>query len=127
MSERELAFAEAMAMNPSEVEFCYEPGPCGANWSPLAAGMDQSLHGMRHAKFRRARPRVRPKRTRVQKMALALCGELEAPPVVVDAAKRYEEAVLAVCEYLRDDSKNRASYHRDVTADDIEREFLEPR
>lgn len=38
-----------------------------------------------------------------------------------------EEVIRAVCRYLHDDSKNRASHHRDVVADDVEREFLVPR
>jgi hypothetical protein len=125
MSDETLAFAEAMAMDPSEVEFCYEPGPTGANWSPLAAGMDQSLHGMRHARFRRALPR----RSRVEEMAGV--GETH---IGIDTGKRAEFAgrvVNAVCEFLRKEKIGVRAAIGPCGPESawaaIEREFLEPR
>jgi hypothetical protein len=103
----ELTFAEAMALDPSEVEVCFAD-----NWYPLRGIADShTLATFRCAKFRRAKP----KRSRVQEMA----GVSEYDHRLMASTIR------AVCEWLR--SKQTDLHEFKDVAPYIEREFLEPR
>lgn len=113
-----LTFAEAMALDPSEVE--YHAGIEGNSDRWLSVADNQGrypLSAFRDAKFRRSRP----KRSRVEEMA-----DGKATKGCVDCgydimlASAYKEAILAVCEFVA------GKYDADVDYD-IRREFLEKR
>ncbi len=110
-----LTFAEAMGMDPSEVEVSFPDG----GFVALDKYKHSSLSLLRLSSFRR----VRPKRSRVQEMmdrvskndSVAWCSYRNG----------LTEGVLAVCEYLR---KHPTQAHRGhAISCDIEREFLEPK
>ncbi len=108
----ELSFAEAMALDPSEVEVWAKGG-----WEPLHRRPDYPtgdwvLSFLRQAKFRRAKP----KRSRVQELAIAMEGADDVH--AKERAECYREAIRAVCEYMRP--------RFDGAAYLVERHFLEP-
>jgi hypothetical protein len=99
----ELTFAEAMALDPSEVEVLGEV----YGWQLLATDLSHwSLDYLRTAKFRRAKP----KRSRVQEMA---------SNEDLGRAELVAMAIRAVCEYMRP--------RFDGAAYLVEREFLDTR
>lgn len=110
-----LTFAEAMALDPSEVEV---DADANGDWKLLADFLGYTLLRLRkYAKFRRSRP----KRSRVQEMA----EEYRKGPGSRPFEGLVEATIRSVCEYLR---KSDSTKHCPrVSADDIEREFLEPR
>ena len=122
----ELTFAEAMALDPSEVEV-HMLRSRGPQWERLSVGlMDElTLADALKCHFRRARPG----KSRVQEMA-----ERGVEPT---PGKSYVEtiatiAVRAVCEYMRTHVYCTRAPHRQPldggdVAKDIEREFLEPK
>lgn len=110
---RELTFAEAMALDPSDVEF-----NDGVLWRRLADNGEYSIDYLRMHRFRRARP----KRSRVQEMAARKWPRAASDIVLVDEQAR-EEAMRAVCHYLRTTSPHPSLHY----AREVEREFLEPR
>jgi hypothetical protein len=102
-----LTFAEAMAMDPSEVEASW-----GSVWMTVDKCADSgTLADFRCAKFRRAKP----KRSRVQEMEFETVYERTAA----------EYAIRAVCEWLGSDQGPDSVDAMTVRA--IEREFLVPR
>ncbi len=115
----ELTFAEAMALDPSEVEALgTEDG-----WQRLSDDLGHwTLDYLRTARFRRARPR----QSRVQEMAERFYADTPAGALLADyTGSAMKEAVRAVCAQLR---KEGAYYSSDaVTAERLEREFLVPR
>lgn len=114
---RELTFAEAMALDPSEVEFMVIGGP---QWRNLFETADTfTLAHFRCAKFRRSRP----KRSRVEEMAEHVDGRKDE--YTRYAAYDMERAIRAVCEYLRSWSGWKSD-GADI-AKGVENHFLEPR
>jgi hypothetical protein len=115
----ELTFAEAMALDPSDVEVQHDVDK--HRWLPLSEHLtDMTLRYLRQRTFRRAKP----KRSRVQEMGEALLkeGKLGVYGSLVDESM--VAAIRAVCEWMR---RRGAIGLLDVVASDIEREFLEPR
>ena len=112
----DLTFAEAMALDPSEVEYRLR-GVVGAVWVPFC--VDMPVRELRsNWEFRRARPR----RSRVQEMAEAPAGG-----TLGEVRATFGEAIVrAVCEYIRETPRGYKDHDAQV-ARDIEREFLEPR
>ena len=103
MSDESISFAEAMALDPLDVEWLT---PDGETWLPLRGQESQlSVKWATGTSWRRARPRL----TRVQEMANGAPGYLRGA----------EEAIRAVCEYLRREPG--------AGADDIARHFLAPK
>jgi hypothetical protein len=102
-----LTFAEAMALDPSEVEGEYPGG--GVPWQLLTVLEGCTVKFLRTCTFRRARP----KRSRVQE----LCEQA----VMESGVSVGTRAIRAVCEYLR----KQGGYG--PAPDDIEHEFLVPR
>ena len=115
-SPSNLTFAEAMALDPSEVEYRLRGERCV--WIPFC--VDMPVRELRsNWEFRRARPR----RSRVQEMA---DRGVEPTP-----GKSYVEtiatiAIRSVCEYIRETPRGYKDHDAQVAAS-IEREFLEPR
>jgi hypothetical protein len=109
-----LTFAEAMALDPSDVEF---KGLGHDRTSLYPWQQNYGLARWREAQFRRARPR----RSRVQEMAETFRDS--------DSPKSYDVAmatsIRAVCEYLR--TQNTFAGSPGGFAAGIEREFLEVR
>ena len=107
-----LTFAEAMALDPSEVEW-----KINCDW--LRLGTDVTLGELRVASFRRL---SRPRKSRVQEMAEEKRAT-HTPALFVETAVKYmTDAIRVVCEYLRNETGAGGCYARD-----IERHFLEPR
>ena len=123
MSE-ELTFAEAMALDPSEVE-TYHHGT--GKWVSLRTAELQTVATMRKCEFRLVGSSwelPKPKRSRVQEMA----EETEA--VICDPRWTPKQAWMihaigAVCKFFRDEPGTNSL--TEETARCIEREFLEPR
>lgn len=110
-----LTFAEAMALDPSEVEFTT---PTGGNWMRLDGYLGCSLEHMRLNRFRRSRP----KRSVIEKMADAKVeGDVTISERLCFKAG-LETAIRAVCEWLRD-----GTVEDEGRATRIERHFLEKR
>lgn len=113
----ELTFVEAMALDPGEVEVDMRDEK---GWVRLRDHSDRSVAHMRMKRYRRSRPRP----TRLQ--------ELVAKEINADRRTNTEfealgiKVVQAVCEYLRERVRTSPPSGPHF-ADDIEREFLEPR
>jgi hypothetical protein len=110
-----LTFAEAMALDPSEVEVMCK----GGSFVLLSDDpMHWTLTYLRHARFRRAKP----KRSRVQEMAetYGIDGEWRR-----SYGRGAEAAIRAACEYLR--NQGLSEWSGKQFAGDVEREFLVPR
>ena len=107
-----LPFAEAMALDPSDVEYT----AYGLRWDSLATFDNHrwTWNELKLLRFRRARPR----RSRVQEMAENFAN---------GAGEQYMIVIIrAVCEYLR----TACQHGEDSSAEYakvIEREFLEER
>lgn len=116
----QLTFAEAMALDPGEVEVRWAVD--SDDWYRMdAAAVDHAmLKRLRGAYYRRARP----KRSRVQEMADNRFGA-GSHENYVDAKARSETA-LAICAWLRED-KNNSCVTPHMIADFVEHEFLRPR
>ncbi len=114
-----LTFAEAMALDPSEVEVRWAVD--SDVWYRMdAAGVEQATLGrLRGAHFRRSRP----KRSRVQEMAN---GKFDFGRIETQEQVWMTYAIRAVCEFVRS-LKLGYRDHDDEVAGRIEREFLEPR
>jgi hypothetical protein len=114
MSDGSLTLAEAIALDPGEVECRFDHQWWLLGDPRVAASL--TLRDLRIAKFRRAKPRP----SRVQEMAATygIDGEWR---------RSYErgaaEAIRAACEWLR--AESRLGFERNPDA--IEREFLESR
>ena len=106
-----LTFAEAMALDPSDVEW-----HDGVLWRSLEGNGEYTLDFLRKVKFRHARPR----RSRLEEMATQY--RESRGPSSVEAI--IELAIRAVCKYLRTEVIGAPRF---IAACDIEREFLEPR
>jgi hypothetical protein len=109
-----VTFAEAMALDPSDVEVMDKHG----EWVPLERpnhpGGEFLLSWLRKAQLRR---RVRPRRSRVQEMADVMTGD---SGTISDYRARFgEQLIRAVCAYL-------LATGFPPLATDIEREFLGP-
>jgi hypothetical protein len=112
-----LTFAEAMALDPSEVEVKHR-----GEWGPLERPNSPSgeffLSWLRTAEFRK---KARPMRSRVQEMAAVMTGDSGTIP---DYRARFgEQLIRAVCAYLE---TKRAVSGDNHLAELVERHFLEP-
>lgn len=111
-----LTFAEAMALDPSDVEcreFGHDP------WHRLRVWEHSPLLMIRNFQFRR---RNHPKRSLVQEMA-----DMRKFPRASHDHEAMTEAILAVCEYLREHEGVDKQSTCWRPSEDIERHFLEPR
>ena len=116
-----LTFAEAMALDPSEVEVLDNVPANAPRWKLLAACLDGfTMSWFRTARFRRARPR----RSRVQEMAVDFLHE-ERGGNEAHTSMAMTTAVRAVCEWLRTSEAGHMINH-DLPGQ-VECEFLEPR
>lgn len=118
-------FAEAMALDPSEVEARWATTTHGDRWVPLTEVLHSPTHisQLRSAHYRR---RSRPRRNRVEEMAGTFYDLTPAGEELGKYAERaMKVAIRSVCEYVRTSSVFDASIQK--LAADIERHFLEPR
>ena len=104
----DLTFAEAMALDPSEVEMLDNVPANAPRWKLLASCLDGfTMSWFRTARFRRASPH----RSRVQEMAEAESISYSRDvPLIQQTEAHYVRAIRAVCEYLR---RVNNSYARD--------------
>lgn len=114
-----LPFAEAMALDPSDVEVCRCPENNPGEWFNLGNNQWISLDQLLRRHFRRALPR----RSRVQEMAER---GMALEPGKSDVETIMTEAIRAVCEYLREPECQVPGVGLAISHD-IEREFLERR
>ena len=122
-----LAFAEAMALDPSEVEVWAKGG-----WEPLHRRPDYPtgdwvLSFLRQAKFRR---RARPKRSRVQEMAEAHMSDDPRAALLIDGTFQAwgEQVIRAVCEHLPGAIMENRKQECELTVVGLVlRHFLDPR
>ena len=119
----DLTFAEAMALDPSEVEVLDNVPANAPRWKLLAACLDGfTMSWFRTARFRRARPR----RSRVQEMAEEHYESTRAGVDITEfVSAGMTRAIRAVCEWLRTSEAGHMIDH-DLPGQ-VEREFLEPR
>jgi hypothetical protein len=128
MRDCELTFAEAMALNPRDVEtagMAREGGPREEDWKPLEKNQHFSLASLRMHSFRRARP----KSQRIREMADEYESLGDRSSEVVYNSMRC--AIENVCRFLHEQkigpSAAMGPNGLEGAWDAVRREFLVPR
>lgn len=121
-----LTFAEAMALDPGEVEVEIYCGPVpSTKWLSLSVAQDAvAVSMLRQSKFRR----YRPKRSRVEEMACPNTNGIRsdvAIQMMLDREQAMTEAIRAVADWLAQVEAGHMIEH-DLPGR-VRREFLEPR